>query len=160
MSEKVSLLGKSLTAIGFPHVKQDTETHTCAESSLWVFMEYFGSKYSHYKTLLPSEIYKKLIDVSDHRLLPSIGLSDHELSKCLQDSGYQCLIHKIGTGLTEDNREALYLKLYIESGIPIILLLQNRIAGHALLAIGHENEFEPTVPEDRIWIDASEFKKE
>jgi hypothetical protein len=159
MQDKISLLGKNLEVSGFPHVTQDTETHTCAESSLWIFMEYFGSKYPMHKTLLPSQIYQELIDVSGHRLLPSTGLSDYELGKCLQSSGYQCLTHKIGADTTEHNPAFFFLKIYLESGIPLILLLQNKTAGHALLAIGHENEGAQTVPNDKIWVDVSKFNK-
>jgi hypothetical protein len=162
MQEKVSLLGKTIEANGFPHVTQDTETHTCAESSLWALMEYFGSKYSHHRTLLPSDIYQKLVDVSDHRLLPSTGLSDYELGKCLQATGFHCLTYKLASDSNEnkeDETEFFYLKLYIESGIPLILILRNKIAGHALLAIGHENEYGPSVPDNETWIDVSKFNK-
>ena len=41
---------------GFPHSTQDAETITCAETSLWAIMEYFGHKYVEYKPTLPSLI--------------------------------------------------------------------------------------------------------
>jgi hypothetical protein len=34
---------------------QDTETHTCAESSLWSLLNYYGSGYKNYQPLLPSD---------------------------------------------------------------------------------------------------------
>lgn len=44
---------------GFPHSSQDTETITCAETTLWAMMEYFGNKYPEYKPVLPSHIYQR-----------------------------------------------------------------------------------------------------
>jgi len=93
MKAKVSLLGNEFMAYGFPHIAQDKETHTCAESALWSYIEYFGSKYPQYKPLLPSQIIKTLLDTTEHRLLPSKGLSKDELAKCLQNNGFQCQIY-------------------------------------------------------------------
>ena len=95
MKTRVSLLGNEFTVHGFPHIVQDTETHTCAESSLWSFIEYYGSKYPQYKPLLPSQIVKTLIDNAEHRILPSEGLSENELPKCLQTNGFQCQIYAL-----------------------------------------------------------------
>jgi len=92
MKDRVSLFGNELTIYGFPHVAQDEETHTCAESALWSYIEYFGSKYPQYKPLLPSQIIKTLMDYSEHRVFPSKGLTKIELAKCLHDSGFQCQI--------------------------------------------------------------------
>src|SRR5258708_31965073 len=38
-----------LSVEGFPHSSQDTETISCAETTLWAMMEYFGNKYSEYR---------------------------------------------------------------------------------------------------------------
>ncbi|MFP3042014.1 hypothetical protein LQZ19_09360 [Treponema primitia] len=153
MRVKVSLLGNDLEVYGYPHVAQDSETHSCAESALWSLTEYFGTKYTQYKPLLPSQIVKNLLDGTDHRLLPSIGLTKHELAKCLQDNGYQCLMY---TTITADFS---LLKLYIESGIPLLLVLGNGSDGHALLAIGHEKKVAYTVPPGETWVDVSSLDK-
>jgi hypothetical protein len=81
MKSRVSLLGHRLEICGFPHIAQDTETHTCAESSIWSLLEYLGNRYSHYLPLLPAEIIRKLSSVSSRRSLPSIGLLPTEISK-------------------------------------------------------------------------------
>jgi hypothetical protein len=159
MRQKVSLFGNSFEAYGFPHVAQDTETHSCAESSLWSFIEYFGSKYLSYKPLLPSQIVKNLLNITEHRLLPSIGLTEKELAKCLHDNGFQCLIYNVYTH-SADNSLYELLRIYIESGIPLLLILGNDVAGHALLTIGHEDDMsEYKVPSDKKWVDVSFFKK-
>ena len=56
-------------------------------------IEYYGSKYSQYRRLLPSEIIKKLLDNTERQLLPSKGLTDRELARCLQNNGFQCKIY-------------------------------------------------------------------
>jgi len=54
---KVSIKGIIFEVYGFPHVAQDRETHSCAESSLWNFVEYYGTKYPQYKTILPVQFH-------------------------------------------------------------------------------------------------------
>jgi len=135
--DRVSLMGKNLTVYGFPHIAQDTETHTCAESALWSYIEYFGSKYPQYKPLLPSKIIKTLLDSTEHRILPSTGLTEKELAKCLNDNGFQCQIHDNAS----DPEATLFFQLlrtYVESGIPLLLVLENERDAHAVLVIGHE----------------------
>lgn len=49
---------------GFPYSSQDSETITCAETSLWGVMEYFSHRYAEYKPLLPSKIVDTLKIIS------------------------------------------------------------------------------------------------
>jgi hypothetical protein len=157
--DKVSLVGHDFEVSGFPHVAQDTETHSCAESSLWSFTKYFGSKYSQYKSLLPSQIAKSLINVLDHRVLPSIGLTEKELARCLQDNEYQCLKYQVARN-SNKSPAIFLLKTYIESGIPVLLFLSNNHDGHALLAIGHFGEkLDYSIPCGKKWVDVSSFDK-
>jgi len=138
MEDHVSLLGYKLTVNGFPHLAQDSETHTCAESALWSFIEYYGSKYHDYKRLLPSQVVKTLLDSSDHRIIPSTGLSEEELAKCLNNNGFQCQIIWPSSNDLEPNYFSQVLQIYIESGLPLLLFLEDKINAHAVLAIGHE----------------------
>jgi hypothetical protein len=160
MKARISLFGKELEAHGFPHIAQDTETHSCAESSLWSFIEYFGSKYSQYKPLLPSRIIRNLLDDSEHRILPSIGLTGEELTKCLHNNSFQCLVYPIFSN-TENNPVFRLMRIYIESGIPLLLILGNKTCGHAVLVIGHENDISVYDSKENSdsWIDISFFNK-
>jgi hypothetical protein len=162
--DRISLLGNELTVHGFPHIAQDTETHTCAESSLWSFIEYFGSKYRRYKPLLPSQVITTLLDNSEHRILPSVGLTEKELAKCLNVNGFQCLIYPFASPSGTKLFFRL-LKIYIESGIPLLLYLANKSNAHAVMVIGHEtndslydvkNFFRPW---EYPWVDASVIDK-
>ena len=41
-----SCFGIKLNAVGFPHSSQDTETMTCAQTTIWALLEYYGNKYN------------------------------------------------------------------------------------------------------------------
>jgi hypothetical protein len=121
---------------GFPHSSQDTETITCAETTIWSIMEYFGNRYSDYQPVLPSKITKTLNEFSFERQIPSKGLNIQQISFALKEFGFGTRIYSRDEYV--DEFEVL-LSTYIESGIPIVIALQNvktRI-GHALLSIGH-----------------------
>ena len=168
MKARVSLLGNEFTVHGFPHVAQDEESHTCAESALWSYIEYFGSKYPQYKPLLPSQIIKTLVDNAERRLLPSEGLNAIELAKCLQNNGFQCRIYRLdfkSDTKVSENSMIRVLQIYIESGIPLLLNLGGGGHGHAVLAIGHEENDSlydaqnHPFPEGDSWTDVSGFNK-
>ena len=60
----------------------------------------------------------------------------------------------------KNNLSYQLLRIYIESGIPLLLILGNNIDGHALLAIGHENDMSQyKAPNDKTWVDISFFNK-
>jgi len=161
--DRVSLLGNEFTVDGFPHISQDTETHTCAESSLWSFIEYYGSKYSQYKPLLPSQIIKELQDNAEHRLLPSEGLTEIELAKCLQKNGFQCNIYSVHNTINNYIFNRM-LQIYIESGMPLLLIMDNNQDGHAMLVIGHEEDEVYEIKNHPFllhssWVDVSFYSK-
>lgn len=129
-----SIGGVKLTACGFPYISQDTETMTCAESSIWSVMEYYGNRYPEQRPVLPSAIHKAFERPT--RVLPSEGLQLPEIATALSKFGFgTCLYSKL------NGREAHFRKLlryYIESGIPVILGLHGDFAAHAVVSIGHE----------------------
>ena len=52
---------------GFPYSSQDSETITCAETTIWAIMEYFGHRYPEYKPVLPSSIISTLNRTAEER---------------------------------------------------------------------------------------------
>lgn len=120
---------------GFPHSSQDGETISCAETTLWSVMEYFGHKYPDYKPTLPSKITAALRRVSTERQIPSTGLSISQMSYALREFGFGTKIYaKSEFGADEFKR---LFSCYIESGIPLIVSMNNAQIGHALIAVGH-----------------------
>jgi hypothetical protein len=124
---------------GFPHSSQDTETISCAETTIWSVMEYFSARYPEYKPVLPSQIIKTLNQVSSERQIPSRGLNIQQISFALREFGFGTRIYSRGE---YNNDFEKLLSSYIESGIPLIIAIENRHCGgnigHALLCIGHE----------------------
>ena len=124
---------------GFPHSSQDTEITSCAETTLWAIMEYFGNKYPEYKPVLPSQIINVLKQVSTERQIPSNGLNIQQIAFALKEFGFGTKVYS-----KEVYGETLFKRLfstYIESGIPIISAVENRPVGnigHVLISIGHD----------------------
>lgn len=126
---------------GFPHSSQDTETISCAETTIWAIMEYFGTKYPDYKPVLPSKIINVLNKITTERQIPSKGLNIQQMSYALKEFGFGTRIYSLGSYGADFKR--LY-SCYVESGIPIIAGIDNRHPGgggnigHAAICIGYE----------------------
>ena len=124
---------------GFPHSTQDSETITCAETSLWALMEYYSHRYPEYRPILPSRIIQTLNKVSSERQVPSKGLNIQQMSYALKEFGFGARIYSEEQYGDDFN---LLLSCYVESGIPLIIAMDNRpdggSIGHALLCVGHE----------------------
>jgi hypothetical protein len=137
---------------GFPHSSQDSETISCAETTLWAIMEYFGNKYPEYKPVLPSTIIKSLNKVSFERQVPSKGLNIQQMSFALKEFGFGTRIYSLGSYNNDFKR---LLSTYIESGIPIIIAIDNRHKGggigHALLCIGRQKIEDENIERIRVY---------
>lgn len=138
-------VGLKLSTQAFPFSSQDTETISCAETMIWALMEYYGNKYAEYSPVLPSQILNILKQNIVERQLPSSGLSVESMSYLLKECGFGPKLYSCEEFGSEFNP---LLSCYIESGIPIIVALDNadavknnvveRLIGHAVLCIGHE----------------------
>jgi hypothetical protein len=142
----ILLNGVKLTVEGFPFSSQDKESITCAETSIWALMEYFGTRYPEYKPTLPSKIVNILNHYSNERMLPSAGLSIEQISFALKDFGFGTYIY---------SREQFkgdfenIIATYVESGIPVVATLYNDSVVHAALIIGHEIDKSTKVNQQR-----------
>lgn len=135
-----SCYGIKLKAEGFPHASQDTETMTCAQTTIWMLMEYFGNKYSLYKPTVSSEIEKILTPFVYERQLPSRGLNYNQVSVALREFGFGPRIYGLHDNQPETQKQFFELfACYIESGIPLAVALTDSDCGHAVVCVGHEN---------------------
>ncbi|MDX8341758.1 hypothetical protein SLH46_21340 [Draconibacterium sp. IB214405] len=132
--------GVKLSIDAFPYCSQDTETISCAETTLLNTMEYFGSKYPEYSPVLPSKIIRLLSSRASERQLPSSGLSIDDISFVLKDLGFSPKLYSKSV-LDNDNLFKKILDIYIESGIPIIGAIENDNLGHAVIFVGREELF-------------------
>ncbi len=101
------ILGVKLKARGFPHSSQDEETISCAETTIWGLMEYFGYKYAEYKPTLPSKIIRTLKSISYERQLPTNGLTINQISYALKEFGFGTRIYSKKT-YGEDFKKILF----------------------------------------------------
>jgi len=132
-----SVYGVKFKALGFPYSSQDGETITCAETTVWALMDYFGTKYPEYKPVLPSQIIETMKSQATERQLPSDGLTMEEVSFILKEYGF-------GSKLYSNARYNQYLfeivDAYIESGIPVMTGLKSATGGlgHVVVLIGKQ----------------------
>ena len=130
--------GAKLSICAFPYASQDGETLTCAETSLWNVIEYFSNKYPDYKTILPSQIASLQTNMSYERLIPSTGLTVQIISFILREQGFGSKVYS-RKAYNDKNEFRQILNHYIESGIPVIVGINNKKGVyHAITYIGHE----------------------
>lgn len=132
--------GVKLTVEGYPHSSQDSESISCAETTIWSVMEYFGNRYADYKPTMPSNIINVLNKFSKQRLLPSNGLTVDQISFALKEFGFGTSIYAEDDAFEKELDNII--AYYIESGIPVIAAIENKIIGHATVIIGHEYDDE------------------
>ena len=132
---ETSCFGVKLKANGFPHSSQDSDTMTCAQTTIWALLEYFGNKYQCYHPTTPSEIENTLKMFSFERQLPSSGLTYNQISVALRNYGFG---PKIYLKKDEESFHEL-IACYIESGIPLAIALTQKGKGHALVCCGREH---------------------
>jgi len=135
---EISVNGVKLKVKGFPHSSQDHESISCAETTIWSVLEYFGNRYADYKPTYPSHIINILNKYSKQRLLPSNGLTVDQISFVLKEYGFGTSIYSRDDAYNEELENII--SYYIESGIPVIAALENESIGHAIVIIGHEND--------------------
>lgn len=141
-----SCYGIKLKAEGFAHASQDAETMTCAQTTIWMLMEYFGNKYTLYKPTVSSEIEKILTPFVYERQLPSRGLNYNQVSVALREFGFAPRIYGLHDHQPETQQQFFELfACYIESGIPLAVALTDKDCGHAVVCVGHEDIKKSTV---------------
>lgn len=150
----VSILGAEYNIDAFPFTGQDGEVMTCAETCIWEILEYFGTRYSNYKTVLPKDIIVKLNSISQERILPSEGLTFLQMSDLLKAFGFEPRLYarKSYENLERKDLTKAYTSssinifrrffhYYVESAIPLVVGVGDSIhEEHAVVCIGHGNE--------------------
>lgn len=142
-----SILGNKAFIDAFPHSSQDSEYSTCAETSIWSLMEYFGNKYPEYNPILPSQIHEILDRKAHERHIPSHGLTYFDISYVLKNRGFGTMnyyIRRCDLSVHDDTYKYFRrtFSTYIESGIPlgvaISSLPKTKPFGHAVVCVGRK----------------------
>lgn len=147
---KTTVMGHKYTIDAFPLSDQDIELMTCAETNIWMIMEYYGNRYEHYKTLLPSEMLQIVKRNAYNRVLPSEGLDVEQQSKIFLNNGMTPVVYEkevYNEFMVNRFKYRYYDKLtfnkilhfYVESHIPVLVNLRNkdRTKFHCITCIGH-----------------------
>jgi hypothetical protein len=137
---KTQIMGNDVSVDAFPHSPQDKQYMSCAETTVWAIMEYFGNRYVEYSPISPSKISKVIESSYNARAFPSDGLTTIQISKALKEFGFGTMLYHIKKD--RENAEDVYRTIsnYIESGIPVVLSLKSKHGlGHAVIACGHES---------------------
>jgi hypothetical protein len=120
---------------GFPHSSQDGEVISCAETTIWSIMEYFGNKYPEYTPVLPSKITEIMSHITPNRLIPSVGLYVDQISFALNKMGFGV---KTYNNVEYKKTFLQLLRIYVESGMPVVGIIENNEIAHAVNIIGRK----------------------
>lgn len=132
--------GLKLSVKGFPHSSQDSEMNVCAETALWSILEYFSHRYTEYSPILPKQIQKIIATKSNKRQLPSPGLTILDMSYVLKQSGFGVQWYS-----DKDPDFMNLIKIYIESGIPVMAIVDNKKGTVHVMNLVGRTEFEGAV---------------
>lgn len=124
-------LGVKLKAHAFPHASQDEEYMTCAETTVWSMMEYYGNKYAIHQPVLPTDILMSIKPTSFKRQVPSTGLRLEQISLALQRQGFGCMIYE-----KSNKRFQELFTCYVESGLPLAVVVECAQGKHAVVCVG------------------------
>lgn len=148
---RVNIAGQRFYVTGTPFMQQDNAVGACAQASIWMALRTLRRREGH-SAYSPAQITTAATKfLVRGRTLPNRdGLIIEQITEALRASGYSphmIPLRDIRSVANEDDtaktREALYP--YIESGIPVLLILfpQNG-EGHAVLLIGHGWDEKPS----------------
>ena len=124
-------MGIKLKVKAFPHASQDEEYMTCAETTVWSMMEYYGNKYPIHNPVLPTDILNSVKPSSYKRQVPSTGLRLEQISLALQQQGFGCMIYE-----RRNPRFKELFTCYLESGLPMAVVVSGTWGKHAIVCIG------------------------
>ena len=138
------ILGHTLHAEGFPYSSQDTETMSCAEVSVWTILDYFGTRYRDYRTVLPGEILQELERRSSEQVLPTRGLEFSSISGLFKAFGFSPRLYDRRAFESNSEQQKLFqicFHSYIASGLPLAVGLSGERRGeqakHCIACIGY-----------------------
>lgn len=140
---EANLSGNVLPISGMPFIQQDTNVGVCAQATLWMASLYMHQKYALAR-FRPSEITAaatRYLTIGPIRR----GLATEQVLGALREMGYTpaLFVHR------DVNATASIIYAYVESELPVILLVERKGEGHAVVVIGHDFHQRPRV--DPSW---------
>lgn len=144
----VNLAGHKLELTGVPFMQQDNAVGTCAQASIWMALRTMRKREGD-RAHDPAQITGAATRYSiSGRILPNRkGLTQPQVVEAIRAAGYSP--HPIHFALGGDftlgsrldanqlSNARRVLHAYVESGIPVLLILYPGSGGHAVVIIGH-----------------------
>lgn len=142
---QVNLAGRDFYVTGTPFMQQDNAVGACAQASLWMGLRTLRKRLGH-SAYSPAQITNAATRfLVRGRTLPNRdGLVIEQITEALRSSGYAPHLIPLKpegeVNVTEEDIRRTKSKLYpyIESGIPVLLVLFSQNGGHAVLLVGHD----------------------
>lgn len=140
----VHIAGTSFEVRGTPYLQQDNAAGACAQASIWMALRTLRRRYGS-AAFSPAELTLEATRYTAfNRVFPGRdGLTVAQMLAAIRASGHDPLVIPLreydpntGKGYTVPFTVMERVQPYIESGIPVILLLQNPSGGHAVVSIG------------------------
>lgn len=143
----VHIMGKVLTVCGTPFMQQDNAVGACAQASIWMALRTLRKREGD-RAHDPAQITDAATRYNANgRIKPNRqGLNQIQMIEAIRSAGYSP--HSIWLGqwhnqhlkaMEADDVEIAKQNIhpYIESEIPVVLLLIHKNGGHAVVAVGH-----------------------
>jgi hypothetical protein len=137
-----SLMGYPLRVEGFPFISQDTDVTRCAHAACWMCFRYYSEQDPTHNEIYPYQIAESTQYLYDGRLRPSSGLYMGQVAELFARNGFSPLLYaRSALDAVQKGKFERVLYSYIESGIPVVLCLENTESqapeGHAVVGFGH-----------------------
>ncbi len=139
----VHIAGCEFSVCGTPYLQQDNAVGACAQVSIWVALRTLRKRLGN-SAYSPAEL---TVAATKHftvnRVFPGRdGLTTHQMLEAIRSAGHDPLIVELRDMPPIQTADAAveFATPYLESGLPVILGLNNPTGGHAVVAIG----FTPT----------------
>jgi hypothetical protein len=152
----VHLAGLKLSVTGTPFMQQDNAVGACAQASIWMALRTMRKREGD-RAHDPAQITGAATryTISGRTLPNRTGLTQAQITEAIRAADYSP--HPIplakgaafGLGSKLDDQQladaSRVLHAYIESGIPVLLILYPQSGGHAVVVIGHTFVDPPTL---------------
>lgn len=143
----VHIMGKLLSVCGTPFMQQDNAVGACAQASIWMALRTLRKREGD-RAHDPAQITDAATRYNANgRIKPNRqGLTQIQMMEAIRSAGYSP--HSIWLGQWHNQNLAVMnaadveiakqnIHPYIESEIPVVLLLIHKNGGHAVVAVGH-----------------------
>lgn len=134
-THRIHLVGFNLKVPGVPFQQQEVAVGACATTAIWSALSAISKQLGR-RGPTPNEITASATRyLLNNRVTPAAGLEFAQVLDAVRASGYDPYV----ITPSSENFDALtmVIKCYLQSGIPLILMLQGPIEYHAITLVGY-----------------------